>query len=46
MIEVQICDWCGKPHFGRSRVEDRCICEGFGHFHYGEIEEELITKEL
>jgi hypothetical protein len=41
-IQVQICDWCNKPHSGRSRVEDRCVCDGSGHYHWGEIEEEYI----
>jgi hypothetical protein len=45
-IQVQICDWCNKPHSGRSKVEDRCVCEGSGHFHYGEIEEEIEPAEL
>ena len=39
-IEVPICNYCGKPHYGRSNVEDRCICDTSGNFHYGEIDEE------
>jgi hypothetical protein len=43
---VPICDDCGKPHFGRRNVEDRCICDTFGRWHYGEIEEEKgMTKQ-
>ena len=40
-IIVPICVDCNKPHFGRSKVEDRCICDTFGRWEYGEIEEEI-----
>jgi len=39
-LTVPICNFCNKPHFGRSKVEERCICDCSGQFHYGEIEEE------
>jgi hypothetical protein len=40
-IEVPICNVCNKPHFGREKVEDRCVCDCSGNYHY-----EFITKEL
>ena len=40
MIEVPICNDCGKPHYGRLKKEDRCCCDTSGNFHYEEIEEE------
>lgn len=43
-IRVQICDWCNKPHSGRKSLEDRCVCEGSGHYHWGEIEKESLTN--
>lgn len=44
-IIVPICIDCHKPHFGRNKVEDRCICDTSGRWEYGEIEEELLIKE-
>jgi len=43
-ITVPICNLCSKPHFGRKNVDDRCICDCSGQFHYGEIEEEVIIN--
>lgn len=43
-IIVQICDWCNKPHSERSKSEDRCQCDGSGHFHMGEIEAETTQN--
>ena len=45
-ITVPICNLCNKPHFGRKNVDDRCICDGSGQFHYGEIEEEITMEKL
>lgn len=38
-IIVPICDICGKPHFGRKNIEDRCQCDCSGRYHEEEIEE-------
>jgi len=40
LIELPVCDVCGKPHFGRSKVEERCVCDMSGQYHY-----ELLEKE-
>jgi hypothetical protein len=44
MISVPICDECGKPHYGRRKVSDRCLCDFSGRWHEGEIEEEPEEK--
>jgi hypothetical protein len=41
MIKVAICNDCGKPFYGRKNVEDRCVCDIFGNFHYEEIDTEI-----
>ena len=40
-IIVPICNDCGKPHYGRKNVEDRCICDTSGNWHEAEIDEEI-----
>jgi hypothetical protein len=40
LIELPVCDVCRKPHFGRSKVEERCVCDISGQYHY-----ELLEKE-
>jgi len=43
-MTVPICDFCGKPHFGRENVKDRCVCDTSGNYHMGEIDaEETLT---
>lgn len=44
MISVPICNDCGKPHYGRRNVDDRCVCDTSGNFHYSEIEEEPVEQ--
>jgi len=44
-ITVPICNVCNKPHYGRKNVNERCICDSSGQFHYGEIEEEVVIKK-
>jgi hypothetical protein len=39
-IRVPVCNICGKPHYGRSKSEDRCWCDFSGQFHYEYIEAE------
>lgn len=43
-ILVPVCNLCNKPHFGRKNVNDRCICDTSGQWHYEEIEEEISSK--
>jgi len=45
-ITVPICNICNKPHFGRSKVEDRCVCDCSGNFHLAEIIGEPKTDEV
>ena len=42
-IIVPICNTCNKPHFWRTRVEERCICDCSWDWHEWEIEEEVIV---
>jgi hypothetical protein len=43
MILVQVCNICDKPHYGRSNVKDRCVCDTSGNFRMEKIEEEVTN---
>jgi len=44
-ILVPVCLLCDKPHYGRSKVEDRCVCDGSGMWEMREIIEESNTNK-
>jgi len=41
-LEVPFCNSCRKPHFGRKRMEDRCICDMSGNYSI----RQLISEEI
>ena len=48
-VIVPICNICGKPHYGRRNVNDRCICDCSGQWTWGEItfeKDKIDPKEL
>lgn len=40
LITVAICNSCSKPHTGRKKREDRCLCDTHGDWRWGTIEGE------
>lgn len=32
--EIQVCNFCDKPHWGYKDVNKRCVCDTSGNFHY------------